>query len=152
MNNQQSFKINYGIIKNYYKDLNSDCIINLIGKCKTNDQILDLLSTCTKHNIYLFKKNKKQWTIKETKQLFKECKSKKQTILRNFSDNVTQLSKDDTILHSDITQSLSDENNNVINNLHDIDKIINNICSVDFNDLKNTVFTKESNYIAEYSN
>jgi hypothetical protein len=151
MDNSRSYKINYGEIKNYYKDLNSNNIINLISQCKNNHELTQLLSNCTKHNIYLFKKNKENWTIKNSKQLIKECNSKKKNLLKNFSENINQISKDNTLVNSNLSNTLSEENSNVITNLNEIDKIINNLSKVDLKHFKLNVF-EQTNYIAEYSN
>jgi len=149
--NTKSFKISYNDIKNYYKDLKHDNIINLIDECKNDQKVSELISNCTKHNIYLFKKNKKNWTIKELKQLHKECKSKKKIILKNYSDNVSMISKDEELLSSDLSQTLSDENKNVIVCLNEINDIIRNICSLNLKDFRKNIF-QTSKYIAEYSN
>jgi hypothetical protein len=149
--NSKNYKINYGVIKNYYNDLETDDIINIINHCKENNDFLKLVNMCIKYNINIFRKIKKGWDVKNKQQILKDCNSKKKILIKKYITNLSETTKSDDVNIVVFNDTLTEENVFVINGLKDIDVVINLIDITNLSDLKEYIF-KQPEYIAEYSN
>ena len=58
MKKENTYRINYNSISNYYNELESDSIMELESLCKSREDIKNFLDKTINYNIYLFKKKK----------------------------------------------------------------------------------------------
>jgi hypothetical protein len=144
----KNYKVNYTIIKNFYNEIDTDGIINIINYCKENNDFFQLINYCIKYDIDLFKKNKKSIEIRNVHIIIKECISKKKSIIKQYIHELTDINKCNNV---NIHNTLGDESKNVLNNLKEIDNIIELINETKFNNIKNYI-CKNIEYIAIYSN
>lgn len=160
MKKENTYRINYNSISNYYNELESDSIMELESLCKSREDIKNFLDKTINYNIYLFKKKNKKWNIKSEKQIINDCKSKKKTLLRKHADKIVNLSKTEQY---DTIEKLELETKHLSNHIENIDSILNSLESESNDEYENikSIFDEKYkfkiidlnlDYIAEYGN
>jgi len=133
-------------IKIYYKNIDEPIINNYLN----DDKIKNLLHLSLKSDLYLFKKNKNKWKLKNTRQIVSECKKKKEK-LKYISLNLKSLNKKNHIP----TKEVKIINDKLINDMTTLDSIINNINNTN-NIIDNLLIDKSSSdsemYLEKFSN
>jgi len=134
-------------IKIYYKNIDEPIINNYLN----DDKIKNLLHLSLKSDLYLFKKNKNKWKLKNTRQIVSECKKKKKEKLKYISLNLKSLNKKNHIP----TKEVKIINDKLINDMTTLDSIINNINNTN-NIIDNLLIDKSSSdsemYLEKFSN
>ena len=74
---ENTYKINYNNIENYYHELGNELINKLIEAYNFNTDYENLINVSVEYNLYLFKFINKQWQLKTLKQIISDLKNKK---------------------------------------------------------------------------
>ncbi len=161
MKKENTYKISYNNIENYYQGIGNNLLKNLIHLCYNNNSCRNFIEATIKYNIYLFKKKNNKWIIKPIKQIINECKNKKKTFLRKHAEKIILISKSDM---SDTCNQLDKYTKNLeihIKNIDDLIKCIqqkkNNLFNffieiLDENYVNNDIIILDLDFIAEYAN
>jgi hypothetical protein len=161
MKKENTYKISYNNIENYYREIGNNVLKKLIYLCDNNKNCMNFIELSIRYNIYLFKKKKKKWINKPIKQIVNECKNKKKTFLRKYADKVIIISKSDM---SDTCIQIDKYTKNLELHIKNIDNLIrciqedNNIlfnCLLhifDEDNINNNIIQLDLDFIAEYTN
>jgi len=104
---------------NLYNDPYNDPSVNTFI---TKFNLKNLIDLCTVTDLYLFKKNKKSWILKDKRTLLKECEYKKKKTIKEVTSSINIL-KNKEIKCNDVKL----KTNNLLNKVENIDSIIETI-------------------------
>lgn len=113
-------------IKKYYKNIDENIDHKTIDKLLENNKLKNILKLSTKIDLCLFKKGKKEWKIKNNKQIIKDCKVKKKKKLESMSKMIKELAKDTSSKTLDKIKIINKELEDDIQNIDSILKVVNN--------------------------
>jgi hypothetical protein len=123
---------------------NTDDYVKLLND-SDNTYLKDLLDLSKKSDVSIIAKKNKQWKIKDTRTILRECTKQKQKEIKNTSGILANLAK--YCKHDSLTE-LKKVNTILETKIHNIDLIINHINTLPQND-KDLI---DEDYIECYSN
>lgn len=87
-----------------------------------NDNYLEKLKELSKFaDVNLFRKNKNNWILRDTRIIMNECNKLKKKKIKDYSTNLKQISNENNIT----TDQIKRINNKVITDIDTLDSIIN---------------------------
>ena len=129
-------------ISDYYKDIN-------LSEQKLDNNIRNLLHLTASNDINLFSSSKSKKRLKNKKKIIKDCNNLKKIKLNAFTKELSNYSNFEESVD---TTYLESRNNEYINNIKNIDKIIKILNDdKEMNKLKGLINNKDK-YIEVYSN
>ena len=129
-------------ISDYYKD------IDLPKKCFLDNNIRNLLELTAMNDIKLFSYAKKRYKLNKKENIIKECNKMKKIKLKELTKELSDYNVKENEIDSNFLQG---KNNEYINNIKSIDKIIKIIKNEDELENLDTI-VKDNNYIEIFSN
>jgi hypothetical protein len=99
--------------------LNEPEINNYVNKFN----LRNLLELSTVSDLYLFKKKKNLWILKDKRILLKECEYKKKKTVKEVSSSINTLNNTKNIKYNDIKE----KTNNLLNKVGNIDSLMESI-------------------------
>ncbi len=115
--------INENNLEKYYKNIDKP----IINECINNLNLKKLLelSSITKLNVFTSKKNKNiEWKLKEKRILLKECDIIRKQKIKEVSESINKLSKNKS---KNLLLEVKNKNNNLLDDIHTIDTLIETI-------------------------
>jgi hypothetical protein len=99
--------------------LNQPDINNYINKFN----LKNLLKLSTETDLYLFKKKKNTWILKDKRVILKECEYKKKQTVKEATCSINNLTKNKELKY----EYIKEQTNNLLNKVGNIDSIIESI-------------------------
>lgn len=107
-------------ITQYYKNIDEPVINNYIN----NINFKNLLALSTVTDLYLFKRDKRKWKLKDKRVILKECNNIKKKTIKEVSTSLNTLIKNKSV---DITKEIKNKSENLLNKVENIDTLIETI-------------------------
>jgi gas vesicle protein len=125
-------------LEKYYKNIEKP----IINDCLNKLNLKNILELSTITDLYLFTKKKKtDWKLKEKRILLKECDIKRKQKIKEFTDNLNELSK---YKSKNILSQVKEKSNNIFNDIETLENMIESI-EKDYPEIENNFLEKFSN-------
>jgi hypothetical protein len=107
-------------ITQYYKNIDEPIINNIIN----NVNLKNLLALSTVTDLYLFRKDKRKWKLKDKREILKECNIIKKKTIKEVSTSLNTLIKNKSV---NITKEIKNKSDHLLHKVENIDTIIETI-------------------------
>lgn len=107
-------------ITQYYKNIDEPIITNYIN----NVTLKNLLALSTVTDLYLFRKARRKWKLKDKREILKECEHIKKKTIKEVSSSLNTLIKNKSL---NITKEIKYKSDNLLHKVENIDTLIETI-------------------------